>query len=345
MKIALISTPFFGTPPPTYGGLEVVVWNLANGLTKLGHKVVLFAPKGSKVPKNGFLVECGKAYNTVNVDWIEAERNMWKVYDKKLDDFDIVNGHDWFGFEYASKVRNPSLKVCHTHHGGLNLNWWKRSKPPFKLNLVAISKWMKEVYKDQGFESKHVYNGVDLSQYPFSENKGDRLLFLGRISKIKAPHLAIEVAKKLDMGLDIIGGTSFVDDPNYVEEVKRMCDGEKIKFIGEVEHSVKVRYLQEAKALLIPSRFGEPFGLIAVESMACGTPPIALDDGALKEIIEDGKSGFICKDVEEMIKKVEEIDTINLKDCRERSKLFSKEVMSRNYVEEIYKPILNGEEW
>lgn len=342
MKIALVSSSMLTCPPQNYGGLEQVVFDLSCGLTKLNHKVVLFAPKGSQVPPNGFLVECGEAKGTVNVDWLKAENDMWEKYKDKLDDFDIINSHDWFGFCYASKAKNLELKMAHTHHGGLNMDFWGKSKPPFNLNLIAISDWMVSVYASQGFTAKRAYNGVDLEKYPFKKEKGDRLMFLGRISKIKAPHIAIEVARKLNMGLDIVGGTSFVDNPNYVDEVKRMCDGKQIKFIGEVNHETKLKYLQNAKALLVPSVFGEPFGLISVESMAVGTPVIALNDGALSEIVKEG--GIVCNDVESMISSLKYVDRIEPKMCRENAERFSKENAALRYLE-LYQAILEGKEW
>jgi len=344
MKISLISTPLLDTPPKTYGGLERVCFDLANGLINRGHKVVLFTTDDSQVPKGGFLYKTGKAKGTVNTNWIEAERDMWKIYDSCLNDFDLTHAHNWFGFEYASKKKNPNLKITHTHHGGLNMAYWGKSRPPFKLNLMGISSWMKRVYESQGFPAQVCYNGVDLDIYPYQKNKGDRLMFLGRIDTIKAPHVALEVAKKTSIGLDVVGGTSFVSDPTYVTKVEKQCDGTIIKFIGEVDHQTKLRYLQNAKALLIPSQFGEPFGLICVEAMACGTVPIARRDGALEEIIEQGKSGFICDSMEEMVDAISKIGTISPADCRKRAELFSKERMAERY-EQLYKTILEGIEW
>jgi len=356
MKIALISTPFFGVYPPSYGGLEVVVGNLFRGLIARGHRVVLFAPDESQVPEGGFVFKTGKALSTVNVDWLKAEREMLEKCAPYLDEFDVINEHNWFGHVYRYKAKNINLKILHTHHGGLNMEWWGRSKPPFKLNFVAISNWMKRVYESQGFPSQVCYNGVDLDAYPFQREKGERLLFLGRIARIKAPELAIRVAERSGCGLDVVGGTTFVDDPAYVDMIRSMCGsvsmkmqmrrggGGDIKFIGEVDHQTKLKYLQNAKALLIPSRFGEPFGLIAVEAMACGTVPIALRDGALEEIIEDEKSGFICDSIEEMVEAVSKIETISPEDCRKRASHFSKERMAER-MEFLFEQVIDGYEW
>lgn len=341
LKIALISTPYFTTRPPMYGGLESVVADLGEALAEMGHDVTVFCADGSKV-EGCKIVEFGPPINNVNVDWLEAERKTFEVYKDYLKDFEIIHGNDWFGFEYLAKARNPRLKVLHTHHGGLNLDFWKRTPAPFKLNLVAISDWMVKVYASSGFTAKRVYNGIDLKKYSFKRKKGDRLLFLSRISKIKAPHLAIEVAKKANMGLDVVGSTSFIDDPAYVEYVKSLCDGEKIRFVGEVSHAVKLNYLQNAKALVVPSSWGEPFGLHVVESMAVGTPVLALPDGGIAETVREG--GILCKDVDSMVDALKDVERIKPNACRKNGERFSKEIMAKNYLK-LYQSIITGGEW
>lgn len=310
----------------------------------------MFAPDESQNFKDGFMFKTGKACTTVNVNWLEEEKQMWIKCDRYFDDFDIIHGHNWMGFEYASKVRNNNIKVCHTMHGHLNYDWW--GKPaPFKLNLIAISCFMKQMF-DTGYNgqapkipSEVAYNGIDLDLYQYKKDKGDRLMFLGRIDPIKAPHAAIEVANKSGHGIDIVGGTSFVVDLKYVEDIKKKCMQGNTSFIGEVDHQTKLKYLQNAKALIIPSHFGEPFGLIACEAMAVGCIPIALNDGALSEIIENGKSGFICNNLDEMVDAVKNLDKIDRKECVKRAEMFSKERMAERY-EFLYRDIVeNGIEW
>ena len=344
MKIALTSTPFFGVYPPNYGGLEVVVGNLARGLVELGHKVILIAPDESQDFDGGYVYRTGKAIMNLNqaLNWLELEKTMWGKYKHILDDVDITNSHDWFCIPYASKRENLNLKICHTHHGGLNTQWWTPN-PPFKLNIIAISKWMEKVYESLGHKARHCYNGVDLLHYPYEKNHGEGLMFLGRIDPIKSPHTVIEVARATGKSINVVGGTSFVQDQGYVERIKQMCVGDA-SFIGEVNHQQKIQYLQDAKALLIPSKFGEPFGLVCVEAMACGTIPIALNDGALSEIIEHGENGFICNTQAEMVDAVSRLDTINPSDCRKRAMEFSHIEMSKAYVKR-YEQVLEGDEW
>ena len=114
------------------------------------------------------------------------------------------------------------MKILHTHHGGLDTAWW--TAPPFKLNFIAISRFMQDTYQRQGFDAGYVYNGVDLDKYGFREAKGGRLLFVGRVDKFKQPHVAIEVARRANIPIDVVGGT-FVQDTVYLREIEEMCDG------------------------------------------------------------------------------------------------------------------------
>lgn len=349
LRIALISTPFFGVPPETYGGLEQIVWDLAEGLDELGYEVTIFAPEGSQSPKHGHLIITGPSISSVNVNWFEEEKKQSDVYSRIINDknFDIIHGHGWFGFEYLLKMNNPNIKIIHTHHGGLN---WESSPPFPKPNLVAISDYMRK-YTEQYFKSKNfdiscrfVYNGIDINKYIFNIlNKSNRLLFVGRFSKFKQPRVAIIVANKANLPIDLIGGT-FVDDPAYIKELESMCDGNKVVMYKDVPHDFKIKKMQEAKALLFPSNMGEAFGLVALEAMACGTPVIALNDGAISEVVIHGKTGFICNDMEEMIDAIGKIDLIRNEDCRKRAEELSREKMAENYAK-LYLDILNGLEW
>ena len=346
LRIALISTPFFGVPPQKYGGLELIVWDLACGLIKLGHKVIIFAPKGSQIPKGGFIYETGEPLDTVNADWLKAEEDMFNRYIiNHLDGIQILHGHNWFGFEYLVKNKYPNIKVAHSHHGHINPDWWCKTKPPFKLNFITLSKFMQTEAKQQGIESQYVYNGIDLDKYPYQEKKGDRLLFVGRLDSFKRPHIAIEIAKKMNLGLDIVGG-SFVADVNYMNQIKQQCDGSQIVLHLDATQEEKTRLYQNAKCVIFPSKMGEPFGLVGIESLACGTPVIASNDGGIPESIIDGKVGFICQNTEEMIEAFKKIDTIIPINCHKWVvENFSREIMAKNY-ETLYKRILqDGGEW
>jgi len=344
LKIGVISTPFFQVPPKGYSGLERVVWDLACGLSDRGHEVTIFAPEGSEAPPNGHLVVTGPSYNTVNVNWLAIEEAAYKIYEPYLKDLDIVHGNNWFGYEYAAKAKNNNLKCCHTHHGHLNPEWWLKTKPSFKLNFIGLSKFMQREFIQMGMPSEYAWNGIDLNKYKFIEQKGGRLLFVGRLDTFKQPHVAIEIARKLSIGLDIFGG-SFVQDANYLEQIKRSCDGSQIIMHLDDTQDEKVRYMQNALCLLFPSKMLEPWGLVAAEAMSCGTPVIAMDDGAISEVVENNVTGYVCKSTEEMCESVSRLGRISHIACRQRVEgLFSRDKMAEKY-EELYLRIIRGDEW
>lgn len=350
LRIALVSTPFFGVPPKKYGGLEQVVWDLAEGLDELGHIVTLFAPEGSKTPKHGALVVTGPALDTVNVNWFMEEENRYFKWKDIIspDRFEIIHDHSWFGFPYLHKMNNLKLRVIHTHHGGFIWN----TAPPFpKPNLVSISNFMKlyteQYFKQKGFniQSEYVYNGIDLNKYPYQFSKTGNLLFVGRLSTFKQPHIAVEIARKSNHKLDIIGSASFVDSEDYVRKLEKYIDNDtNITLYKDASPELKIDKMREAKAILIPSKMQEPFGLVAIEAMACGTPVICLRDGALPEIVTDGVTGFICDNEDQMIEALRKVNTIKPEDCRKRSELFSRTAMAENYVK-LYQRILNNDNW
>jgi len=345
LKIAVLSTPFLKSPPDHYGGLEVVTANLAAGLAELGQNVTLFAAKGSKSigdyeifetidPVFDFGTDWGK------IDWYETEKAHYETFKDRLKEYDIVHGHGWWAFEYLAKRDGLASHVCHTHHGGLN---WK-SKPLDKMNLIAISKFMAETYSRQlGTHVTWVYNGIDLDAYPYKAVKGDRLIYVGRFVSYKQPHVAIQVAKKLGMGLDLVGGA--YEEPYFSEQVKPHCDGEQIVLHTEAPHELKVRLLQDAKAMIFASAMKEPFGLVLVEANSCGTTVIGSRDGAIPELLLDGVNGFVCDSVDEMVEAVRKIDTIKPENCRKLvEQNFSRAIMSQRYLD-LYRSILAGEEW
>ncbi len=349
LRIALISTPFFTIPPKGYSGLEMIVWDLACGLDELGHDVTIFGPEGSQATAHGHIVITGQSINTVGTNWLEEEKKSYIKYKDIItpEKFDIVHGHDWFGFEYLLKINNPKLKVIHTQHGGFV---WETLPPVARPNLVAISNYMK-LYTEQYFQQKgynvhseYVRNGIDLDKYPFQHKKSDNLLFVGRLSTFKQPHVAVEVARKTNHKLDIVGGT-FVDSIEYVNQLDKMVENDpNINIYKDTTHEFKIEKMQNAKALIFPSKMGEPAGLVAVESMSCGTVVIAFNDGAISEYVIHNKTGFICNSIDEMISAVNNIDKISPVDCRHRAEELSRQVMAKNYLK-LYQRILNNDEW
>jgi glycosyltransferase involved in cell wall biosynthesis len=226
------------------------------------------------------------------------------------------------------------------------------------MNLIAISEFMAKTYTAQGFPAKHVYNGINLEAYPFSANHGDRLVYVGRFVSFKQPDVAVKVAQKLGLGLDLVGGAS--EEPYFQEKIKPHIDSKNIKLYWKAAHEEKVKILQNAKALLFPSKMGEPYGLCAVEAMSCGCRVLTLNDGAIPEVVKEG--GVVCdvydvrftekgpvvnvkRDaVEAMVEAFPKLDSIKSEDCRRNAERFSREAMVSSY-EKLYRQILEGAEW
>jgi len=344
MRILLVSTSCFNVPPPTYAGLERVIYDLAVELCSMGHEVTIAATRGSGARAGG---EKYRVIETVDftgdIRAFAQEERAYEIYRDRLGEFDVVHDHSWLAYPYLYKAEHPELRLIHTHHG--HINW--RSPPPVRYPcLCAISNYMALEYSSRlGVNCRYVYNGIDLGLYKFQREKGERLLYVGRFARYKQPHVAIDVARRLGLGLDLVGGETFVEDPRYVNRIRDECDGKRIRWFGEAPHDVKVKLMQRAKCLLFPSRMGEPFGLVAAEAMACGTPVVALDDGAVGEVVEHGRTGFVCKSVDEMVKAVDEVDRIRPEDCRGRvEKHFSRRAMAEGY-ERLYRDVAGGREW
>lgn len=339
LKIALISTPVITVFPPSYGGLELVVGNLGKELAKLGHKVTIFAPNGSSV-EGCDVVETGDPKDLCVGKWLDAEASMYEAIQDQLGNFDVIHGHNWMGQEYRAKAKNPALKVMHTHHGAILADWAKNR--PFKLNNVAISDWMKSVYEKQGIPSRKIYNGVNMEAYPLQKQKGDRFLWLSRIAFFKAPHRAIGLARKTGIRLDIVGATCFPEDAKYIEQIEKSCDGDQIRFLGEVSNEEKIKLMQNARGFLVTGKWGEPFGLHVVEAMATGTTVVAIRDGALSETIKEG--GILCDDLYDTESYLKNYAHKNPEVCRRNAEEFSAERMASTYVS-AYRDVMAGAEW
>lgn len=349
MKIALVSSFIIRTPPTGgYGGLERVVYWLGKSLVEMGHDVTLIASRGSYL-EGAEVVETVEAPERVNVDWLELEREAYYKYKHLLKDQMIIHDHSWFLAPYLYKrEENPDIKILHTHHSYINF----RTLPVAKPNFVALSKFHSYALSRQllGSTWRYCYNGIPVEEFRYSGDREDFYVFLGRISRVKAPDVAIKVARDAGVKLYVIGGDKFVDDPSYVDMVKTLCDGEQIIYLGEQPRETVIDYLSRAKALLFtndPLLFKEPFGLVAAEANASGCGCIAINNGAVAEVVRHGVTGFVVQSPEDMAEVIKTglIEEINPANCRrwvERN--FSRQVMAKNYLS-LYRDVLEGMEW
>lgn len=341
MKICVISTTILPCPPKGYSGLEQLAYQQAAGLAAKGHKVLLVAPNGS-VPPSG--VELHQT--TLH----ESEKQAYSGYWNKLPAFDAVIDNSWEKWSYILKkegrLAQPILGVCHAPADTMY-----RVPPPVpKPCFVAISKdQAAEALRCWNIEAKVVYNGIDTKLYVPSSILGrsnkSRWLFLARMSSIKGPHIAVAIAQKMGLELDLVGDDKITGEPQLTEQIKQACDGTKLIYHGGVDRAETVGFFGRSKCLLhMNKHFREPFGLAPVEAMSCGLPVIAWDNGAMRETIKHGESGFLVKseqEVEDIIREglIDKLDPVKI---RAWASQFSVENMINRYEELAVEAIATG---
>lgn len=327
MKICVISTTVIVCPPPGYAGLEQLAWQQADGLAKRGHKVLLVAPNGSKAPDGVEL------HGTT---LMEPEMKAYSGYWQRLPEYDAIIDNSWQKWAYLLKVEGklkaPVLGVCHAP-----IHTMFQTPPPVQFPcLIAISKDQAEgISQHLGVPARVAYNGIDLDFYkPMPEiQKTDRYLFLARMSTIKGPHIAIDIARQTRIGLDMVGDDTITAEPGYASRIKELSVN-NIKYIGPQSRAECVNWFNRNKCLLHTAKFfREPFGLAPVEAQACGMPVIAFDNGAMRETVKHGVTGFIVKDEKEIVDliKSDAARSIKPNDCRSWAGQFSVSNMIDSY--------------
>lgn len=312
MRIAVIAPPWAPIPPRLYGGIELVVDELATGFQQAGHEVVLFAT--------------GDSTSTVATKWVlgRAEghrigaavpelRHVMNAYDA-VGDFDIVHDHTVMGPVYAE--RYPNLHVVTTIHGPFNeelADIYRRIAE--RVPIIAISHAQRRHVADLRI-ARVIHHGIDPAQFPVGAGDGGYFLFLGRMAPEKGAHRAVEAARKAGVPLLLAAKMREPAEFEYFDTLVRPSLTDDIVYLGEVEHDQKVRLLAGARALLNPIRWAEPFGLVMVEALACGTPVLAFPEGAAPEIVEDGQTGFLCHNELDMAERIGHVDQLDRAACR-----------------------------
>ena len=331
-------------PPPKYGGIELVVSNLTEELIKRGHQVTLLA-SGDSITKARLVSTFKKAVRTdVNIGANSLKRDAAKLIEVaqavnflQQHKFDIIHNHiDWRFLPFISLLN--SAPVVTTLHGPLDTDYQQfiYNTVPNK-NYVSISDNQRRPMPQLNFVST-IYHGIQINKFAFNSKKGKYVAFLGRMSPEKGPLQAIQAAKKAKIPLIIAAKVDLVDREYFNKKIKPLIDGKLIKFIGEVSHRGKVKLLRNAAALLCLIQWEEPFGLVMIEALACGTPIIANNKGSVPELIQDGKTGFIVKNINEAVKAIHNIDQIDRYDCRRLAEeKFSVEKMAEEYEKVYYK--------
>lgn len=340
MRIAQVAPLWERVPPPAYGGIELVVGLLTDELVKRGHEVTLFASGDSLTLAKLVSVHprALRLDNTVKDYSIYELLNLASVYEQ-AEKFDLIHSHAGHTpLAYTKLVKTPTV---HTLHGIFTPDNKKIFNYAKKQPYVSISDAQREPRLGLNYIST-VYNGIDVSSYEFYPQPLDPpyLAFVGRISPEKGTHLAIQIAKKTGWQLKIAGKIDRVDIEYFEQEIKPQIDGKQIQYLGEANHAEKNTIMGSAYATLFPITWREPFGLVMVESMASGTPVIAMRMGSTPEVIADKQTGFLCNNIQECIEAIEQIERLNRYACRRYvENHFSVKQMTDGY-EAVYKQII-----
>lgn len=341
MRIAQVAPLYESVPPRYYGGTERVVSWLTEKLVAFGHDVTLFA-SGDSVTNAQLVKSCKRALRLDRecVDPLAHHVLMIEEVFSRAQDFDIIHFHsDYLHFPYSRREKVPCLT---TLHGRLDLPDLVPLYKEFReVPLVSISDAQREPLSWVNWVGR-VHHGMAIHELPLCEEPGDYLAFLGRVSPEKGVDRAIEIAIRAGRKLKIAAKVDRADRDYYQEKVKPLLKHPLIEFIGEIGNSEKAEFLGNASALLFPINWPEPFGLVMIEAMACGTPVIAYPRGSVPEIMLDGVTGFVVQDVEEAVAAVKKVDKIKRRACREYFELnFSDDRMARDYVN-LYKKLIHG---
>jgi glycosyltransferase involved in cell wall biosynthesis len=338
MKIAQIAPLAERVPPKKYGGTERVVYSLTEELVKRGHEVTLFA-SGDSITSAKLAAIYPLALREAKLKDIYGA-NIWTLFNigeayAKQEEFDIIHDHSGFlSLPTANLSKTPVIMTCHGPFTPENRHIFRKLNKP---HLVTISK-SQAVVPGLNYAGT-VYNGLDMKNYPFSNEHDGYLLFVGRISREKGVHNAIEIALNTNLPLVIAAKLDDVDRSYYQNYVEPYLS-EKIRWIGEVDEAERNKLMSRAMALMHAITWREPFGLTIVEAMACGCPVVATNLGSIPELIIHGKTGFVHSSIEEMIDSVLEIDKIDRSECRRHAlENFSAEKMADGY-ERLYSQLL-----
>ena len=302
MKVALISPVWFPVPPTGYGGIEWIVWLLADGLVDAGADVTLFASGDSHTKAKLESVYETAPSELIGTSIVELHHCL-HCYER-ADEFDVINDHS--GLPAAALGGALQTPTLHTVHGPLDaiggVVYEQIARVSPQVGLISISMNQRTPKPDLPWAA-NCPNALDLSLYPMKPHRGDYLLFVGRMSPDKGCHRAIDIAVTAGLPLKIAGKRREPAEIAYFEEFVRPHLSSEIEYLGEVTHGEKVELLQHARATLFPIEWEEPFGLVMIESMACGTPVIATRIGAVPEVIEHGRSGIIVDDYHEIARR------------------------------------------
>jgi glycosyltransferase involved in cell wall biosynthesis len=333
MKIAQVSPLWESVPPKLYGGTERIVSYLTEELVRLGHDVTLFA-SGDSLTTAKLRAASPEALRLSN-GIFNRDAPIVTLLEQALgaaaSEFDIIHSHlEFIGFPLARRCATPILS---TMHGRLDL---PELVPVFRefseMSLVSISNAQRGPLPWCNWEAT-VYHGLPTDLYSFHPRPGKYLAFLGRIAPEKRPDHAIEIAKRLGMPLRIAAKVDAADRNYFEAEIEPLLAHPLVEYLGEITDDEKNDFLGDAYAMLAPYDWPEPFGLVLIESLACGTPVLAYRRGSIPEVIDDGVTGFVGETLNDLVEAVERVGSLNRLHCRQAfESRFTVERMAQDYL-------------
>ena len=340
MKIAQIAPLAEAVPPRLYGGTERIVSYLTEELVRQGHQVTVFASGDSRTRAE--LVACAPKALRLDPSVRDPMPHVLMMLDevrRRAHEFDILHFHmDLFHFPVFTDIAGQTVT---TLHGRLDLPdlqpFYRRFQ---EFPLVSISNDQRQPLLGAHWAGT-VYHGLppELHRFTPSNDQGDYLAFLGRISPEKRPDRAIEIARRAGLPLRIAAKVDNADRAYFERQIEPLLSDPLVEFVGEIGDADKSDFLGNARALLFPIDWPEPFGLVVIESMACGTPVIAFARGSVPEIVEDGVTGFVVHNIEEAVRAVRRVTELDRREVRHRfEQRFSAGRMASDYLE-IYRQL------
>jgi glycosyltransferase involved in cell wall biosynthesis len=332
MRIAQVAPLFESVPPKYYGGTERVVSYLTEELVRQGHDVTLFA-SGDSVTQARLVSPCHRSLRLDKscVDQMAHHVLMLERVMAESSRFDIIHFHvDYLHFPLSRRQAVPHVT---TLHGRLDLPDLAPLYREFTdMPVVSISNAQREPLPFAWWQGT-VYHGLPRDLYAYRSDPGDYLAFLGRISPEKRVDRAIQIARRLNVKLRIAAKVDAVDREYFQERIAPMLKGPGVEYVGEIGEAEKNEFLGHAMALIFPIDWPEPFGLVMIEAMACGTPVVAYRRGSVPEVIEPGVTGFIVEGFEDAVQAVARVLSLDRQRCRQTfERRFSAECMARSYL-------------
>lgn len=341
MRIAQVSPLYESVPPPGYGGTERIVYYLTEELVKQGHQVTLFA-SGDSVTQAQLHAPCQKALrlDAACIDMMAPHILELEMVNKEAENFDFIHYHtDYLHFPLSRRTNHVQVT---TLHGRLDIPELQALYREFReMPLVSISDEQRRPLAWANWIAT-VYHGLPLDLYRLQEAEGKYLAFLGRISPEKRLDRAIEIAKAAGLPLRVAAKIDKADQAYYQTHIRHLLDDPLVEFIGEISQQEKGAFLGNALALLFPIDWCEPFGLVMIEALACGTPVIAYARGSVPEVIDQGLTGYIVTSQEEAVRAVNQLQQISRKQCRlVFEQRFSAARMANDYLA-VYQQLLDA---